>query len=146
VTENIDFRDERVQAEWESGRLNPLLRTVFTEAAEFYSSLGRTPCITCIWRSAEEEEQLLVQTGQHPSGVHRVWRGIDMHADSWIDPYAVKTAEYINSRWTYDPLRRSYKVALFEPHGTGPHLHFQVSEFTVQNFGPETEPRQFGTT
>jgi hypothetical protein len=105
-----------------------LLSSIFLDAASYAETvLGIPLIITCIWRSAEEDAAL------NGSGVHKVWRAIDVHADTWTDPKIGALAGYVNSKWSYDPLRPSFKVALWEPHGTGPHLHTQTchSNLTV---------------
>jgi hypothetical protein len=133
----IDFRDDRVRQEWESGKVDPLLESIFLDAAQHAETVLQIPLIiTCIWRSAEEDALL------NGSGVHKVWRAIDVHADTWSDPKIGALAEYINSLWIYDPLRPSYKVALWEPHGTGPHAHFQVchSSLTISRPGTVSKP------
>lgn len=76
--------------------------------------------MTGIYRTTKEDEAL----GGH--GVHPAWRAIDIRAASWTDPLIEAAAKKINERWIYDPARPSMVVALFEPHGTGPHGHFQV--------------------
>lgn len=93
--------------------------------------LKKNLLVTCIWRSEDEEFEIYRTTGHQPSGVHRVWRAIDVHADTWYDPFIQKLADWVNARWIYDPLRAYMKVALWEPHGTGPHLHYQVSEHSI---------------
>lgn len=141
----IDFRDDRVREEWASGKLDPLLTSIFLYAARYASDfLHHTLLVTCIWRSEAEDAAL------GGSGVHKQWRGIDVHADTWADPHANAVAAWVNQRWIYDPLRPSMKVALWEPHGTGPHLHFQTchSGITVptQLASDTMLSRQFGAS
>lgn len=118
----LDFKSPRERDEWCSGELNPLLGRIILEAAQFNASVLKRPplVITSIWRSAAEDEAL----GGH--GIHPLWRAVDVSADSWSDKYMAAIATYIDSHWAYDKLRPNMHVALFEPHGTGPHCHFQV--------------------
>ena len=37
-----------------------------------------------------------------------------------------RIADYINSRWSYDPDRPQMQVCIFHDVGQGPHLHYQV--------------------
>jgi hypothetical protein len=123
----LEFKSDRIRDEWASGKLDPLLAAIVLASAQFSATiLNRVPQLTCIWRSAAEEEEIFREVGVLPSGVHQVWRGVDIHADTWKDPITQQVADWINARWVYDSIRPTYKVALWEPHGTGPHLHIQT--------------------
>lgn len=122
----INFRDDRVRDEWLSGHVAPLLSQIFLDLAQFSDDIiSHTPLVTCIWRSAQEDAML------NGSGIHCLWRAIDIHAETWTDPNMVAMAKYVNDKWIYNPVRPSMKVLLWEPHGTGPHGHLQVSPATI---------------
>ena len=122
----IKFRDQRCRDEWLSVNIAPLLAQIFLDLAQFSDDiLGHAPTVTCIYRTFPEDRAL------NGSGIHCLWRAIDIHADTWTDPTMIAMAKYANDKWIYDPTRTSLKTLLWEPHGTGPHGHLQVSSKTI---------------
>lgn len=140
------FKTDRELREWSSGSVFPLLMTIVTEAGQYaYYDLGFQLLITSIWRSVAEDADL----GGH--GIHPEWRAVDVHADSWQDTKIGQVASFVEGRYQYDPSRPSMKVALWEPHGNGPHLHLQVHPATRLRVPPLdgaeiVPPRNFQTT
>lgn len=123
----ISFRDSRSRAEWLSGNIDPDLAAIFLKAARYANAVLKfQPLITSIFRSKTEDFNL------DGTGVHCAWRAIDIYADSWIDTRAAAVADFINTRYIYDPSRPTMSVALFKPHGSGPHVHFQVHPHTSE--------------
>lgn len=69
------------------------------------------------------------------SGVHAVgppWRAVDISIRT-LDPNianaqieAERLTVVVNDIWVYDSTRPHLKVAIANPHGTGPHIHLQV--------------------
>jgi hypothetical protein len=86
--------------------------------------------LTCIHRSPAENDALYGGKGDHLSGVHVSWRGVDVRTMG-VDPSAVlDVTTATNDSWIYDPAREGMKVALLEGGrdvgSSGPHLHFQI--------------------
>lgn len=131
------FKSVRIEAEWASPKLSPLLRDILIAASgralerwewEFF--------ITCIYRTPEENDALYGGKGDHLTGVHPSWRGVDVRILG-VDPGAVlDVTTTVNDSWVYDPAREGMKVALLEGGrdvgSTGAHLHFQVSPATAR--------------
>ena len=85
--------------------------------------------VTSIWRSKEEEEEIARKTGHKTSGIHNApppYRAMDIRVTRWKDSEVVGVVNRVNATWQYDPDRQGLLVALYRPHGTGPHLHLQV--------------------
>ena len=117
----IEFASEKQKAEWCSGNVDPKLARIFLEAAVFARSKGYPMLrVTSIYRDANEDVRL------GGSGIHVTWRAIDIGAPGWNDNASATVAAEVNRRWVYDRKRPNLKVALYDEHGTGPHIHFQV--------------------
>jgi len=86
--------------------------------------------VTCIFRTPEEEETAGGKSGVHMTNPHRA---IDLRIKNLVGDYQLKAnalAETLNSLWIYDPTRPNLKVAISKVHGSGPHVHLQVSNNT----------------
>ena len=131
------FKSDRIAAEWADPLLNQKLKSIVTAAAE--RALQRWDWeffITCIHRTPEENDALYGGRGDHLTGVHVVWRGVDVRTRG-VDPSAVlDITTNVNDSWLYDSAREGMLVAL--PEGgkdfgsSGAHLHFQVSPVTIE--------------
>lgn len=55
---------------------------------------------------------------------------MDIHADSWTDSKITALASWINDHYSYDSTRPEMKIAVWGPHGSGPHLHIQSNPFS----------------
>lgn len=126
MTLPLTFAGARIEAEWGDKHVHPLLRGIFTEVVEYaFPRWAWIPHVTCIWRSQAEDAAL------QGSGIHCVWRAIDVRTKD-VQPAAVAdVVAWTNSRWVYDPARPSMVVCYAKPHGTGPHAHFQVCAMTA---------------
>jgi hypothetical protein len=132
----VRFKELRVEAEWNDPRPNPLLKKIVTDAAG--RALERWNwefLVTCIYRTPLENDVLYGGKGDHLSGVHTTWRGVDVRT-IMTDPAAIlDITTTVNDEYQYDADRQGMRVAL--PEGgkdfgsTGAHLHFQVSPATV---------------
>lgn len=122
----LQFKGPRQKREWLSDNVNGRLRLVIEDARVFCARLGWDPLvITCVWRSAKEEKEL------SSSGVHHAWRAVDIRTRD-VDIRLVEDLErYLESRWSYDPTRPKKVLCYSALHGTGPHLHIQVTDRTV---------------
>ncbi len=130
------FKEPRVEAEWNDPRLNPLLKKIVTDAAG--RALERWNwefLLTCVYRTPLENDVIYGGKGDHLSGVHTNWRGVDVRT-IMTDPAAIlDITTTVNDFYSYDPAREGMRVAL--PEGgkdfgsTGAHLHLQVSPATV---------------
>lgn len=92
---------------------------------------GTEAQVTSIYRTPEEEAALGVET----SGIHTVgppYRAVDLSTPAWEDPEILRVVTQVNQHWLYDPRRPELQVAVYQPHGTGAHVHLQVHPFTVE--------------
>lgn len=118
------FKTPRQEREWNSAKVHPALRLVMADATVFMARLGWEPVITDVWRSKAEEVAL------KSSGVHHAWRAIDIRTRD-IDPRMVEDLRrYLESRWIYDPMRPAKILCYTAEHGSGPHMHIQVTDRT----------------
>lgn len=123
----IRFKDDRIRHEWESGRLDRKLTEIANRVFEFmWGRWGWEPTITSIFRTKEEDEEL------EGHGVHPAWRALDIRTSDEKPEAVEDVVNFVNSRWHYDPVRPRLVVAYAKPHGTGPHIHLQVSWATTE--------------
>ncbi len=123
------FASDRIEREWTSGLVHPLLRSLIQDAILYASSRWQWDLfVTCILRTREEDKEL------EGSGIHCEGRAIDIRTKD-IDRDAVQDlTDYLNDTWAYDPKRPRLVVAISKPHGSGPHLHIQVHPNTKRRF------------
>lgn len=139
----ITFATVRVEGEY--GQLvkkNPLLQRILDEAASYaFDELhGWIICLGDIFRTPQESAEIDKRSlapgglgmGRAPGSVspHCVWRAADISGRA-IDPARMKAlADWINSRWIYNPSDNVHRVADAKPHGTGLHVHIQTHPAT----------------
>ena len=117
----ITFNSMDMEQDFYSNKINSLLRRVVLDAAEFsMNTLGWILHGTSLLRTAEEDKAL------KGSGVHVDGRGFDVRTKGQPKKNVDALAKYVNDRWQYDPARPKLLVCFTEPHGSGPHAHFQV--------------------
>jgi len=118
--EFILFKDDRIKREWESGRLDPVVKFIVTEASEFAAAFLQWPLtLACIWRTQGEDQKL------KGTGVHPAYRAIDIRTRDQDPAVVACLVSYLNGKYIYDPSRPTKVVAYSKPHGTGPHCHIQ---------------------
>ena len=121
----MKFVSHRIEAEWNNPQLNARLKIIVAEASAYALERWKWEfTITSIYRSPEEDAALKA------SGVHSHWRAVDVRTRGRSQKAIDDVAAYANTRWIYDPKRPSLKVCFTEPHGTGPHAHFQAHDNT----------------
>lgn len=119
------FLTDRIKKEWESDKLNPVLRHIAVDASIFAGEILRWhPTITCIWRTQGEDQAL------GGTGIHYYWRAIDLRTKDQEQANIDALIAYVNGRYVYDPARPKKVVAYGKPHGSGPHIHLQVCPST----------------
>ena len=124
----LRFATDRVRREWDNSRLAPKVKQVVTEAAEYAEEHWNwNLTITSIYRTPAEDAAL------RASGIHVDWRAVDVRTRGQCQDAIDDVTRYINRRWTYDSTRPNLKVCFSEPHGTGPHAHYQVHQRTRRN-------------
>ena len=104
--------------------VQPELREILEDTLNHWP--GEAMEITCIYRTQEEEEAAGGKTGVHMTTPHRA---VDLRVANLglnFQGKADAIAEVLNDLWSYDPSRTNIKVAVSEPHGSGPHVHVQV--------------------
>lgn len=120
------FASLRQQTEFIDMRVPNLLREIVLDCA----TVALDKCkwnfrITSCFRTQEENADAGGKTL-----IHCLWRAIDVGAadveQEWID----FITDYANTKWVYDPSRPKIPVCYSAPHGSGPHLHFQVCDQT----------------
>lgn len=117
----INFVSKRIEKEWNDARLEKLLREIVLEAAAYAEQkYGWNFTLTSIYRTEAEDAAL------NASGIHVYWRAVDVRIKGRPQTQIDAVANYINSRYVYNPDKPARKVCFKEAHGTGPHAHFQV--------------------
>jgi len=120
------FPTGRLEREWNSGSLQPLLRVIVKDASEYAADfLDWNFRFTSIYRTPEENRKAEAKTA-----IHTLWRAIDIGAIE-VDRSTIQAiTDYVNNRWIYDPERPNLPVCYSAPHGSGPHCHYQVHKNT----------------
>jgi hypothetical protein len=117
----LRFVSERQEREWNDSRLSGRVKEIVTEASEYaLERWGWNFTITSIYRTPAEDAAL------NASGIHVDWRAVDVRTREQSQAAIDDVTRYINGKWSYDPTRPNMKVCFSEPHGTGPHGHYQV--------------------
>ncbi|MDQ3917702.1 MAG: hypothetical protein M3348_04440 [Acidobacteriota bacterium] len=112
---------QRVENEWNDARLSSRVRNIVLEAAAYAEqTYGWSFTLSSIYRTPAEDAALSA------SGIHIYWRAVDVRIKGRPQSQINDVADYINGRYVYDPARPNMKVCFKEPHGTGPHAHYQV--------------------
>ena len=85
------------------------------------------------------EGELLLTSTWRPAPIHpkdsrmhmtEPLRAFDIRSRHIEHPVALRNR--INKRWTYDPFRSKYRVAMYHNTGQGWHFHVQVHDRTVK--------------
>jgi hypothetical protein len=117
----MKFASTRIEAEWNDPRLSRKVKEIVTEAAEYARQNWQWEfTITSIFRTPQEDAAL------HASGIHVDWRAVDVRTRGRSQQAIMDVTNHLNNRWVYDPTRPNLKVCFSEPHGSGPHAHYQV--------------------
>jgi hypothetical protein len=117
----MKFESSRLEREWNDPKLSARLKEIVTEAAEYAADKWSWEfTVTSIYRTPAEDAAL------RASGIHIEWRAVDVRTRGRSQKAVDDVTKYINGRWAYDPTRPHMKVCFAEPHGTGPHGHYQV--------------------
>src|SRR5215203_3493208 len=102
-----------------------MVKTIVNDAAQYAKNKWNWEfVITSIFRTPAEDAAL------HASGIHVDWRAVDVRTRGQSGEVVDDVTKHINRRWVYDPTRPHLKVCFAEPHGTGPHGHYQVHHRT----------------
>ena len=121
----MKFASARVEREWQNAKLDARLKSIVTDVAAYARKRWNWEfTITSIYRTPEED------TALQASGIHCEWRAVDVRTRGRSAGEIEDVARYTNANWMYDPKRPRLKVCFKEPHGTGPHAHFQVHQRT----------------
>ena len=125
MSDPIRFRSQRLDDEFFGPEVHPVVRMIVLEAATHaLDEHGWLFEVTSCLRSAAEDAAL------GGSGIHVTGRAVDVSARSIPERLVSEVTGRVNARWQYDPKRPKLTVCYSAPHGTGPHLHFQVHERT----------------
>jgi hypothetical protein len=124
----ITFRKPRHLREW--NRCETLLQSILLWVAEteWPCTHGSPPLeISSIYRTEDENRRAGAKTAIHCQTPHRA---LDVAGTSLPQIELDTISDAVNARWTYDPSRPWLPVAYSAKHGTGPHIHLQVSSAT----------------
>ena len=125
MSDPLRFRSLALEDQFYSHRVNARVREIVLAAAEHaLVSHGWLFDVTSAIRTAKEDAAL------GGSGIHVTGRAVDVSARSIPSQLVKAVTDWVNERWVYDPARPRLTVCYSAPHGTGPHLHFQVHERT----------------
>lgn len=126
-----DDEDELARGFGKPGRAHPMLRLVLAHVCQeyaFHETVGNIkPGFICtsFFRTIKEDAAL------GGTRVHCYWRAIDLvPAGDAEDDVLSAIAAIVNDTWQYDPKKPKLPVCYAKTHGTGPHLHIQVSDRT----------------
>lgn len=105
----------------ERSEASPRAKEIVLEASQYAeANWGWRFTITSIFRSQAEERAL------NASGIHVDWRAVDVRTRGQSREAIDDVTRHVNAKWAYDPTRPHLKVCFAEPHGSGPHAHYQA--------------------
>lgn len=120
------FQKEKNRRAWEGNKFHPLLYEIVALALSEFARHGydEVVCTSGI-RTWTEDKKV------GGSGIHVVGRAIDF-AVVTKNPQQLydDIGKVVNAAWEYDPKRPGMPVAYTDLHGTGPHVHLQVTDWT----------------
>ena len=115
----------------------PRLVELLIDAAAQAPPSVRELYVTCVRRTVGEEMEAGGKTGVHVVGppwracdisVRRLEGGEEYTAEDQVSAALIEAS--LKPRWVYDPARPALEEVLARPHGSGPHIHLQVSHAT----------------
>jgi hypothetical protein len=106
--------------------LAPRMAEVLDDAVTFAARLGWTITITSVYRTPREDE-LLGGSRIHCQAPHRA---VDIRTRDVDDRLVADLDRHLDDGWVYCPDRPKLTVSYGAKHGSGPHLHLQVSPTT----------------
>lgn len=114
---------DRQDREWRDERLPDMLREIVRVAAAYAWARYRIVFrIVSIYRTPEENRRAGAKTDTHV-----LWNALDVGAAGWAPRTIEDVTRFAVDRYQYDPDRPDGPQVVYSaPHGTGPHLHFQV--------------------
>jgi len=123
-TLSLKFKTERQRRELYSADLHPrLLRVIAFAALWVFRKYGRSPEVTEVFRT-EEEQRSIYPGDPTRKSVHQFWRGCD------IVVRGIGPAEHRQIRDTANRLfpyeKPGHQTCIYHDVGRGAHLHFQV--------------------
>lgn len=118
----IEFAEDDERDEWP--QVFPLLQEIVRWVHTQCWPIDKRFVITSIARTLAENARAGAKTLIHVVGPP--WRAVDVSARDIEQATVSMVAALVNRRWTYDPDRPKIPICYSDPHGTGPHLHFQV--------------------
>jgi len=111
----------------ELGDLHPKMHELLFDAVMFAKKLGWQLRITSIYRTHEENENAGALSTIHCQKPHRA---VDIGALK-VSPTLIRDLDkHLDDNWVYDPMRPKLTCSYETLHGTGPHIHLQVSPAT----------------
>lgn len=105
---------------------HPLLVKVFNTMLMFWEG----DMVVTSFNRSHAHDKALGGSGIHAAGPP--WRAIDVDGPEMTQEKIEAVCEKVNDLWQYDPARPTLKCAVGHPHGTGKHLHLQVSPSTIR--------------
>lgn len=115
---SIQFKDIDLLPEWNNKKLRRDLK-LFVLAANAFTehTFHRSLIVTSVFRDYEKDKAL----GR--SGMHGLWRAVDVSARGWSAPEIAKICDFVNETVTYG---QGKQICFAHDAGSGMHWHFQV--------------------
>lgn len=122
---DLSFKTERIGLEYKSRHLNPHLRAVLLELADFLRRQHDIRLVvTCLWRSEEENRMV----GGAPKSSHLTWRAADVRTYDWPAPVKQIAVQHLTKLWPRDML-----FVKVHDSGTGEHMHLNINYGWAEN-------------
>ena len=96
--------------------VNPLLYAILNEYFLIsHKSFNVDPVVTSVWRKKKND-----------SGVHELWRAVDLRSKHYSSENKNHICHYFNSRYQYDHTRPEKELVIYHGKGDNEHFHFQT--------------------
>ncbi len=132
----ILFKEERLAEELP--RVDPRVRAILLDAAQFLLARGYALVVTCLLRTRKEQERIFALAQklgrkEPERSPHEFGRAADIRTQEIPDEVIVELVDYLNRKYPYD--NPNMKCAIRHDVGSGDHVHVQVGWRTATKWG-----------
>ena len=126
MSHNIFYKTKRVQAEFDCGTIDPRLRVILIDLAEWvYFEFGKPMTLTCIRRNQAENEAVEgMERSAHISDDDGYVRAADIRSRNFLKPEKKRIVHYILDKWNR---RQKYVHCIYHDADSGPHFHININ-------------------
>lgn len=140
MIEGIIFKSSRLESEWNSGELDPLVKEMI-DTIQNYSVMKfkKNIMVTCIFRFDDEQDQVYKDNEEYQKNPwksnHQYWRAVDIRTRIFTQNEKMDIYDTINGNYAYDP-KRPHKTSCVIYDNPWLPIHFQTHPHSLR-IGPK---------